>query len=205
MDFYRNRKNKSISKQYDELDNKAKELTNEDYAESFNNDESIPTECNSDNPIENQSEEIKEADEVLEQSEEIKEADEILELKKSSKLSNLANNRSTEESPWDKCSFENLCLLEPFCHNPYQYGDIMEDGRVFVWKGKFVDKKTFFKSYSKSKQWLAKKRRLGLSITDICKRTGLSKPAVNNALYYPYIKNTEMLVEQFERKYATIE
>lgn len=197
LDFYRNRKNKSINQQFNELDDKAKELISEENAESFNidenisNDELVPIDNNSDTSIENQSNENNEADKVFEQ-------------KELSKISNLTNKRSIEESPWDKCSFENLCLLEPFCHNPYQYGDIMENGKVFVWNNKYTDKETFLKSYSKSKQFLKKKKELGLSITDIVKKTGLPRHIVNNSVYYPYIKIDGMLLEQFERKYEKL-
>jgi Zn-dependent M16 (insulinase) family peptidase len=52
-----------------------------------------------------------------------------------------------------------------------------------------------------SKEFLDKKNELGLSVSDIIKKTGLPRHTVNNALYYPYIKTDEMMVEQFERKY----
>ena len=118
--------------------------------------------------------------------------------------SNVMNHRLTEENPWDNCSFEDIYSLEPFHHTPYQYGDIMDDGRVYVWKGRFVDKELFFKSYTKAKAYLNKKRELKLSVSEISKRTGIPTASINNTLYYPYIKSTEMLVEQFERKYEEI-
>lgn len=184
LDFYRNKKNKSIARQYSELDDTAKEFVVEEDSNGYCIDELISEDNNVDVIEETQINE--------------KEEDKI-----ANKLKTM-NHRSTEENPWDNCSLENICLLEPFHHTPYQYGDIMDDGKVFVWKGKFTDKETFFKSYTKAKIWLEKKSELGLSVSEISKRTGLPKASVNNVLYYPYIKSTEMLVEQFERKYEEI-
>lgn len=182
LDFYRNKKNKSIAKQYSELDDTAKEFV----VEEESNDDCIDESISEDNNVD-----------VIEETQiNEKEEDKI-----DSKLKTM-NHRSIEENPWDNCS--NVDLLEPFHHTPYQYGDIMDDGRVFVWKGKFVDKELFFKSYTKAKAYLNKKRELKLSVTDIVNKTGLPKSMINNALYYPYIKCNDLLVEQFERKYDAI-
>ena len=191
LDFYRNKKNKSIARQYSELDDTAKEFVVEEDSDGDCIDESISEDNNVD---------------VIEEAQ-IKEKEDDETISKEEKLANqpkALNKRSTEENPWDKCSFEDIYSLEPFHHVPYRYGDIMDNGKVFVWKSRFVDKETFFKSYSKSKQLLNKKSELNLSVGDIAKRTGLSKSTINNVLYYPFIKSTDMLVEQFERKFEMI-
>lgn len=191
LDFYRNRKNTSIDKQYNELKDRINESTSEEETENINTNEPIITECNPNTVEKNQAEKNIEINLVSEAN-------------NSSNQITFINKRSIEDNIWDKVSESNLCLLEPFCHNPYQYGDIMEDGKVYVWKGKSTDKKTFLKSYNKSKQFLNKKREFDLSVSDIMKKTGLPRHIVNNSLYYPYIKIDEMLVEQFERKFKTI-
>ena len=191
LDFYRNKKNKSIARQYSELDDTAKEFIVEEDSNGDCIDESI-SEDNNINVIEEyQPEENTENIEAPKEDEQVNK-------------SNVMNHRSTEENPWDNCSFEDIYSLEPFYHNPYRYGDIMDDGKVFVWKGKFVDKELFFKSYTKAKAYLYKKKELKLSVTDIANKTGLPKPMINNVLYYPYIKSTDLLVEQFEGKFEMI-
>lgn len=187
LEFYRNRKSKSIAKQYSELENK-------------------------DNSICDEKEEA--AKEVLIDEPSIVKPDDIdsqqIEKETTSKKSGLdrkleaLNKRTVDDSIWSRVTLENLCLLEPQYHTPYEYGDILEDGRVYVWKGRYTDKETFYKSYVKSKEFLDKKNELGLSVSDIIKKTGLPRHTVNNALYYPYIKTDEMMVEQFERKYKKI-
>lgn len=191
LDFYRNKKNKSIARQYSELDDTAKEFVVEEDSDGDCIDESISEDNNVDFIEEHQPEESTENIEVPKEDELVNK-------------SNVMNHRSTEENPWDNCSHEDIYSLEPFHHTPYQYGDIMDDGKVFVWKGKFVDKELFFKSYTKAKAYLNKKRELKLSVSEISKRTGIPTASINNTLYYPYIKSTEMLVEQFERKYEEI-
>jgi hypothetical protein len=80
----------------------------------------------------------------------------------------------------------------------------MEDGRVYVWKNRFVNKETFYKSYTLSRKFLEKKSNLGLSIGNIVQKTGFPKHIVNNAVYYPYIKIDGMLLERFEKKFEEI-
>ena len=186
IDFYRSRKNKSISKQYNELENKDN---------NFNNEEA------------DDSNELS-ADELLEKSNDFNLHHS--EDNNNSKESGLAkkletmNKRDIDDIFWANVSLENLCLLEPQFHTPYQYGDILDNGKVYVWKGKYTDKETFYKSYTKSKEFLDKKNELGLSVSDIMKKTGLPRHTVNNALYYPYIKTDEMIVELFEKKFNKI-
>ena len=187
LEFYRNRKNKSIAKQFSELENKDNNFNDEKeevIKETLVNELSI-------------------ADNNINESPQIEESTVSNKSGLDKKLETM-NKRTLDDSIWSKVSFENLCLLEPQYHTPYQYGDILEDGRVCVWKGRFTDKETFYKSYVKSKEFLDKKNELGLSVADIMKKTGLPRHTVNNALYYPYIKTDEMIVEQFERKFNKV-
>lgn len=190
LDFYRNKKTKSITKQYNELDCVAtKESSNEENVEDLCPDEIIEEEPNSN---------------VLKEEKQIEEVKDDAASEKISRRENslkIMNKRSIEDCIWDNCSESNLCLLEPFHHTPYKYGDIMENGKVYVWKGKYTDKETFFKSYTKSKKFLEMKKNLGLSVSDISKIVDFPKHIVNNALYYPYIKTDKMLVERFEKKF----
>ena len=189
--FYRNGKNKSIARQYSELDDNAKTIVNEEDSKDLYVDEQDITDNNPNSVEMIQTNETTEDNEISQNG------------KRKNQLKGL-NMRSTEENPWDNCSDSDLDSLEPFHHTPYQYGDILDDGKVFVWKGRNVEKELFFKSYSKSKLFMNKKRELDLSVNDIAKMTGLPKTRINNVLYYPYIKCTDMLVEQFERRYETI-
>lgn len=191
LDFYRNRKSKSIAKQYSELENKGEEFSGEDDTENVNIEEPTITEVNAEYPTVHQIKEIAKDNAALEED-------------SSSKKLETMNKRSTEDNVWDDITYSDLCLLKPQWHEPFQYGDIMEDGKVFVWKNKFVDKETFFKSYTKSKTFLEKKHELKLSVSDIIKKTGLPRHIVNSAIYYPYIKIDDMLVEQFQRKFDEI-
>ena len=187
LEFYRNRKIKSIAKQYSELENKENSICDKK--------EEITKEVLTDKPFI-----------VKPDNNDSQQIEKVTVSKKSGLAKKLKtmNKRTVDDSIWSKVSLESLSLLEPQYHTPYEYGDIFEDGRVYVWKGKFTDKKTFYKSYVKSKEFLDKKSELGLSVTDIIKKTGLPRHIVNNALYYPYIKSDEMMVELFERKYKKI-
>lgn len=187
LEFYRNRKSKSIAKQYSDLENKDNYISDE--KEEITK-EALTDELPIEKPNNIDSHEIKE--------------DTVPSKNGLAKKLETMNKRTLDENIWSKVSFDNLCLLEPQYHTPYQYGDILEDGRVCVWKGRFTDKETFYKSYVKSKEFLDKKNKLGLSVADIMKKTGLPRHTVNNALYYPYIKTDEMIVEQFERKFNKI-
>ena len=186
LDFYRNRKSKSITKQYNDLEN---------------NDEIVAEE----NKIADLDETSLE-EQVLISNEPKKEEQIDIDSKTSgiTKKLETMNKREIEDNIWSKVTLESLTLLEPQHHTPYQYGDIMDDGKVYVWKSKYTSKETFFKSYTKSKEFLDKKNELGLSVSDIMKKTGLPRHIVNNSLYYPYIKIDGMMLEQFQRKYDKI-
>ena len=186
LDFYRNRKNKSITKQYNELENKDEEATDTettDFSETLEFCTKVPSQDQAKKTIVNEI---------------------SIDENQTSNYNGGFNHRSMDDNIWDKVSLSNLSLIEPQYHTPYRYGDIMEDGKIYVWKGKYVDKELFYKSYTKSKEFLDKKNELGLSINDILRKTNLPRTTVNNALYYPYIKIDDMLVEQFQRKYEAI-
>lgn len=190
LDFYRNRKSKSIAKQYNDLDNKPEigydkediktnDIVNTDMPEQTNN--------------------------VINDKSQEEATTEVVSVKSGyEKKLKTMNKRDIEDTIWSKVTPEQLCLLEPQQHTPYQYGDIMENGKVYVWKNRYVDKETFYKSYTMSKKFIEKKNALGLSIGDIIQKTGLPRHIVNNAMYYPHIKIEGMLLEQFERKYDEI-
>lgn len=204
LDFYRNKKNISIDKQYNELKDKLNEAVIKEDDENTNIESTNIEGTNLENTnLENTN--ITDSNILKKEKSDIQiEADVILEDENVPNRYKHINKRSTEECIWDKVSFSNLALLEPSYHNPYKYGDILEDGNVFVWKGKVTDKNTFLKSYTKSKQFLDKKKKLKISIGDIIKKTGLPRNVVQNSMYYPYIKINEIMVEQFERKFKKI-
>lgn len=188
LDFYRNRKSKSIAKQYNDLESKEEVVSDKEDEKTLKANDSLNTE----------------------QSLELEKSKEETKVNNDSKKSGYErkletmNKRDVEDNIWTKVTPENLCLLEPQYHVPYQYGDILEDGRVYVWKNKYANKEIFYKSYTLSRKFLEKKSNLGLSIGDIVRKTGFPKSVVNNAVYYPYIKIDGMLLERFEKKFEEI-
>ena len=198
LDFYRNRKSKSISQQYNDLDNKEQKVVEVDVETEDKIETEVETNVKADIEIPNLDDLF-----ITKNNANPQELIQSKDDKKDKKFDGL-NRRSMEDNIWSNISFEHLCLLEPQYHTPYQYGDIMDDGRVYVWKNKYVDKELFFKSYKKSREFLDRKESLDLSVPEIIKRTGLSRAIVNAALYYPYIKISDMMLEQFERKYAKL-
>lgn len=190
LDFYRNRKSKSIAKQYNDLDNKPEiRYDKEDIETNDIVNTDMPEQTN--NVINDKSQE--------------EATIEVVSVKSGlEKKLETMNKRDIEDNIWSKVTLENINQLEPQHHTPYQYGDIMENGKVYVWKNRYIDKETFYKSYTKSKEFIDKKEKLGLTIGDVIKRTGLPRHIVNNAIYYPYIKIHGVMLEQFERKYSEI-